>query len=140
MKNIYRGSCHCQNIKFEFQSNLDFSEFTPRACDCDFCLKHGAAYVSDPHGMLHIEIADKTRINQYRQGSETADFLICRNCGVCAAVTFSDEETVYAGINSRTINENHRFRDKEIVSPKKLDKVEKIKRWKKVWFPDVLID
>jgi hypothetical protein len=140
MKHIYSGSCHCQNIRFEFHSDIEFSKFSPRACDCDFCLKHSASFVSDPDGMLRIRIADKNEVNQYQHGSKTAAFLVCRKCGVFVAVTYTEDKTVYAGINSNTIMENNQFGKKELVSPKKLSAGDKVDRWKKIWFPNVSIE
>ncbi|MCP4754432.1 MAG: aldehyde-activating protein [Proteobacteria bacterium] len=140
MKHIYSGSCHCQNIEFEFHSDLAPSKFPPRACDCDFCIKHGASYVSDPDGILRIKIADKNEVNQYQHGSKTAEFLVCRKCGVFVTVTYTEEKKVYAGINSNTIMGNSQFGKKEIVSPRKLNSENKVDRWKKIWFPDVRID
>jgi hypothetical protein len=140
MNHIYSGSCHCQNIRFEFHSDFKFLKFSPRACDCDFCLKHGASYVSDPDGILRIKISDENEVNRYEHGSKTAEFLVCRKCGVFVAVTYTEEKTVYAGINSNTVKENNRFGKKEIVSPKKLNPGEKVDRWKEIWFQDVCID
>ncbi len=42
------GGCHCSNIRFRLESAKPPSEFAPRVCDCTFCTKHGARYISDP--------------------------------------------------------------------------------------------
>ena len=42
--------------------------YNPRACDCDFCSKHGAAYVSDPKGALRIRLKEEGQTSRYRQG------------------------------------------------------------------------
>lgn len=46
--------------------------YNPRACDCDLCRKHGAAYVSDAQGSLVIRIKDARARGKYRQGSGKA--------------------------------------------------------------------
>ena len=67
------GGCHCGNIGVELQLTRAPDSYSPRACGCDFCRKHGAAYVSDPDGALHMRIADPAQAGRYRQGSGQAD-------------------------------------------------------------------
>jgi hypothetical protein len=38
--------------------------------------------VSDPGGRVEIRASDWSRVERYRFGSGTADFLLCRTCGV----------------------------------------------------------
>ena len=45
---LLAGGCHCGKLKVEFETGIDPADFSPRACDCSFCTKHGAAYISDP--------------------------------------------------------------------------------------------
>lgn len=47
--------------------------YHPRACDCDFCRKHGAAYISDPQGAVRIQVKDAQQLGRYRQGSGIAE-------------------------------------------------------------------
>src|SRR5215470_12760430 len=77
----YRGTCHCGNIQLEFESTRPPDKFRPRSCDCSFCVEQGAQYVSDPQGKLIITVREDHELNRYRQGSESAEFLICRKCG-----------------------------------------------------------
>jgi Glutathione-dependent formaldehyde-activating enzyme. len=115
------------------------SALTPRACDCDFCRKHGAAYVSDPKGKLTISVSEPGLLGKYHQGSGTADFLFCRQCGVLVGVAFRQEQNMYATINARII-ENAIFGDTCSASPKTLSTAEKIARWQAVWFSHVSIN
>ena len=135
----YSGGCHCGNISLEFQSTLPPSEFRPRSCDCSFCRKHGATYVSDPKGKLIITVQDRRELNSYRQGSESAEFLMCRKCGVLAAVVYSADERLYATVNGKAIENSESFGQEAPVAPWKLGTDEKRARWKEMWFADVSI-
>ena len=79
---IEPASCHCGNISVELRFSKELSAYVPRACDCDFCIKHGAA----------------------------------------------------------TLANRDRLAPSQIASPKLLSSPEKIERWKKLWFPDVVLD
>ncbi|MBI2308162.1 MAG: aldehyde-activating protein [Rhodocyclales bacterium] len=132
-----KGKCHCGNIRIDIELSKAPAEYAPRACDCEFCRKHGASYISDPHGSLRIEVMDSQRLGRYRQGSETAECLICTGCGVLVGVTYRDGERLYATINSRAIDNDIGFGEALSVSPKVLSADEKIRRWKALWFSNV---
>jgi hypothetical protein len=53
-----------------------------RACGCNFCRAHNTRTTSDPDGFVEISATDWSLVEPYRFGSRTADFLICRRCGV----------------------------------------------------------
>ena len=135
----YRGTCHCGNIQLEFESTRPPNEFRPRSCDCSFCVKHGAHYVSDAQGKLIITVREDHELNRYRQGSESAEFLICRKCEVLAAVVYSENTKLYAAVNAQIIDNSEAFGHKLPVSPQKLSAGEKTARWKELWFSDVSI-
>lgn len=133
------GGCHCGNIVFAASLSVDPATFGPRACDCDFCLMHAAAYVSDPAGKLAITIRDADRVSEYRQGSRQAQFLVCSICGVLVAVRHEEDGLVHAAINARSVDKATRFAEEKNVSPKLLGDTEKSLRWKGAWFRDVSI-
>jgi hypothetical protein len=85
---MYRatGACHCGNIELEMGFSLPPDSYHPRACDCDFCRKHSAAYVSDAEGSLDIRIKSERGRATCRQGSALAEFLFCNYCGVLTCV------------------------------------------------------
>ncbi|NMG27506.1 aldehyde-activating protein [Aromatoleum evansii] len=134
-----KGACHCGSLRLDIELPRPAATYPPRACDCDYCRKHGAAYVSDPAGRLHIEVRDPTALGRYRQGDGRADFLLCRNCGVLVAVTYAEGARLYATVNSRVIEGDPGFPDATPVSPRTLDADDKVARWKAVWFGDVTI-
>lgn len=100
---------------------------------------HAAAYVSDPGGKLIITFRDRRESNSYRQGSGSAEFLICRKCGVLAAVVYLEGERLYGTVNAKAIANSEAFGREVPVSPRKLATDEKRARWKDIWFADVSI-
>ncbi len=130
------GSCHCGRLRIEFSTDQDPADFTPRACDCSFCRKHGAAYVSDPVGRLSVS-AREGALHKYQQGSGTADFLLCGRCGVLVAVTFEQADRIYGAVNVGCLDGETGFRASVPASPQMLGAEEKVSRWMDLWIPDV---
>jgi hypothetical protein len=131
------GGCHCGNIQIELELTRAPGAYNPRACDCDFCTKHSAAYVSDPKGSLAIWIKDESKLGKYRQGNGIAEFLICSNCGVLVGVTYETEAWVYGAVNAKAIQGGKGFGPEQPVSPKTLSGDQKMSRWQDLWFPKV---
>jgi hypothetical protein len=134
-----KGSCHCENISVDVVLSRQPESISPRACDCDFCFKHGAAYVSDPAGSMAIRVRDPGLLGRYRQGSGTAECLFCKGCGVLVGVLYEEGEKRFAALNTPILSEAARFGGKVAVSPKKLGVGEKIERWKELWFSKVTL-
>ena len=90
---LHHGRCHCGNIELDFETTVAPQETEIRACQCSFCRKHGSRAAADPAGRLTIRVRDETAITRYRFGLETAEYLICRTCGVyVAAITIGESE------------------------------------------------
>jgi hypothetical protein len=90
---LHHGRCHCGAIEVDFETAVAPHEMEIRACQCSFCRKHGSRAVADPAGRLTIRIRDETQANRYRFGLETAEYLVCRTCGVyVAAITIGESE------------------------------------------------
>jgi len=134
-----RGGCHCGKVQFEFGTAIAPADFAPRACDCSFCLEHGASYISDPQGSLSIQARGQDSVSEYHQGSESARFIVCRWCGVLVAVVFADNGVSYGVVNVRCIEEGVVFGAPQIVSPQKLGGEEKKRRWAKLWTPGAIV-
>ncbi len=133
------GGCHCGNILFEIETANELSSYNPRACDCEFCSKHGASYISDKNGKLIISVKNDSDLIKYKQGSEIADFLLCKKCGVLVAVCYEEQDQVYGSINSKAINANVEFGDELSISPKQFTDKVKVERWKDNWFSGVRV-
>jgi len=87
---IYLGACHCEAIGFAYHTELAPQAWPIRACACRFCRSHGAATTSDPHGSLELTCRDPDQLMRYRFGLRTADFCLCRICGVYLAAITAD--------------------------------------------------
>jgi len=136
----FKGGCHCGNIQIEVKLTRAPISYNPRVCDCDFCRKHGASYVSDAQGSMRMQVQDPLQLNKYHQGSGIADCIICRNCGVLVGIVHQSNGRLYGAINSKIIDGSPPFGEEVPVSPKTLPDAEKIKRWKDIWFANVGID
>ena len=133
--NRHAGGCHCGALRFEFSTAQALVDFAPRACDCDFCTRHRAAWVSDAAGSLRIE-ADETRLRRYRQGSGQADFLFCAHCGVLVAVVARAGDGYLLGAaNRNAFDGREAFMAETTVSPQQLDAATKLARWTQLWTP-----
>lgn len=132
----FHGSCHCGRLRIEFSTDKAPADFTSRACDCSFCRKHEAAYVSDPAGRLSVS-ARQGALRKYQQGSSTADFLLCGQCGVLVAVTFGHGDRVHGAVNIGCLDGETGFRGPVPASPQALGADEKVSRWLELWIPDV---
>ena len=136
---VLNGGCHCGKLLVRMELTRPPASYNPRACDCDFCRKHAAAYVSDPKGALLIRIADPQSAGRYRQGSGLAELLFCDTCGVAVGALYRDEARLYGVVNARVLGDAAGFGAEQTVSPQRLSPDEKVSRWRKVWFADVSI-
>ena len=137
---IIKGGCHCGNISYVAEITNEPSTYTPRACDCQLCTTHGASYIADKKGSLRIKIKNESELSKYRQGSKIADFLICKNCGVMVGVCYEEQGCIYGSVNTKSIQVSNNFGESKVISPKQLTDVERIKRWKDVWFSNIKIE
>ena len=129
------GGCYCGSVLVNIRLSREPASYNPRACDCGFCRKHGAAYISDARGSLEIEIGAAEHTGRYRQGSETADCLFCRRCGVLVGVTCEIDGCLYGTVNVRSLDAAALFGPQQPVSPQQLSATEKLQRWQGLWFP-----
>ena len=132
--NTHAGGCHCGNLRWHFESAQPLSASAPRACDCEFCTRHRAAWVSDPQGRLRIRAG--TEPGRYRQGSGQAEFLFCRGCGVLVAVVArSADGRLLGAVNRNAFDARDQFAPEVIASPQRLAADAKLARWTQLWTP-----
>ena len=132
-----QGGCYCGNVLLELELPHETAHYQPRVCDCGFCSKHGAAYLSDPQGSLRIRIDDMSCRGIFRQGTELAQMLLCTRCGVLLGALYRDDGRTYATVNVRALEGAVAFGTVLPVSPRQLPAEEKVARWKSLWFSDV---
>lgn len=135
--NSMRGSCHCGSIEASIELPRASDEYSPRMCDCDFCRKHGASYVSDPDGTLSLRVRSRDALRGYYQGSGTAEMLLCTRCGILVGARYTTEALTFAAINVRVFDGSAQFGSPQPASPKLLEVPEKTERWRSLWFRNV---
>ena len=99
----FEGRCHCGAIGFTFRASQPPDQWAVRACQCNFCRGHGARTVSDPAGSVTFQITDASKLSRYRFGARTADYLVCRDCGVYIAALLTSSNGQFATLNINTI-------------------------------------
>ena len=93
------GGCHCGNIRFTLTWTPEPAEIPARACGCTFCRKHGGVWTSCAGGALAVTVRDRALLEAYTFGTRTADFHICRACGVVPVVTSRIAGQLYAVVS-----------------------------------------
>ena len=94
------GACHCGNLTYRLQ--WPETRIPARACRCMFCRKHGASWTSHPQAQLQVWVHDANQVERYAFGTGTADFHVCRRCGVPVVATSTIEGGLYAVVNANT--------------------------------------
>jgi hypothetical protein len=80
--NTHKGGCHCGNLRLTLRLTGEPRDAGLRACGCSFCRANQTRTVSDPEGAAEIWADDWAEVSKYRFGTGTADFLVCRRCGI----------------------------------------------------------
>jgi hypothetical protein len=101
---LITGSCHCGNLTYTLDWAPDPTEIPARACTCTFCSKHGGVWTSCPAGRLRVSVKDPAQVARYAFGTETADFHVCRQCGVVPLVSSHIDGRDYAVVNVNTFD------------------------------------
>lgn len=142
MSTVLHGGCHCGAIAVEATLAQAPSQYTPRACDCSFCRRHGAAWLSDAQGRLRLQARDGNALLRYRQGSEQAEFIACAHCAVLLVVRYEADGRDYAAINARALDPDRvtGFAPEQVASPQQLAPADKRARWHQLWFADVRVE
>jgi hypothetical protein len=104
------GGCHCGNIHVRLRLSKPPEDNPLRACTCSFCRSHSPRMLSDPGGLFEVWADDWSLVENYRFGTRTCDFLICRRCGVfIAAVSDMTEAKARAVVNVNCLSDRARF-------------------------------
>jgi hypothetical protein len=94
-------------------------------------MQRGIEYLSDPQAQ--IAFISKTPLNHEKQGSEQARLLLCAKCETSVGVAYIDEGISVGSLNATLLDEFDNLQGSLTVSPKTLDKTEKVKRWCELW-------
>ncbi|MFW6027719.1 MAG: aldehyde-activating protein [bacterium] len=132
---VFRGQCHCGNLKIRLETDRAAAELPARSCGCGFCVRHGARTVTDPDGLALITLHDPDDVRFYRFGLETADFLICRECGAYAGAVIEHEGGFLATLNINFLSRRNEFPLPEAVDYEGETAAERCARRAARWTP-----
>jgi hypothetical protein len=112
----HQGGCHCSNLRVQVRLTKPAAEMPIRSCACSFCRAHGTRTVSDPGGQADVWAGDWSLVERYRFGSRTADYLLCRRCGVYVGAVCDTPAGRRSVINTRCLGDGAAF-VREAVHP-----------------------
>jgi hypothetical protein len=95
----FEGGCHCGNLSYVFDASAPLGSLGLRADQCSFCRAHAARNTSDPNGTIRIAVHDGAKLSRYRFGLMTADFLVCRECGIYIGALMEDGGRMWFTVN-----------------------------------------
>jgi len=110
------GGCHCGRIHVRLQLTKRPQDNPLRACACSFCRAHNTRTVADPAGLFELWADDWSLIEFYRFGSRTADYLVCRRCGVYIAAVCETSAGPRAVVNTLCLADRASFTQVPAVS------------------------
>lgn len=99
----YLARCHCGALTARYQTAKTPAEWSIRACQCSFCRAHGAVSTSDPAGTLRFSCSPPDLLQRYRFETGSADFLICRGCGVYLGAQTTRDGKRFGVLNVLTV-------------------------------------
>src|ERR1700726_2338822 len=105
----HSGGCHCGNIHVRLRLSKRPEDNPLRACTCSFCRSHSPRMVADPDGLFEAWADDWSLVENYRFGTGTCDFLICRRCGVFIAAVSETAADARAVVNVNCLSDRERF-------------------------------
>lgn len=131
------GSCKCNNIEVRWRT-LDFS-VVPRACQCDYCMTRGAAYVSKSGTSVEVHIRNESLHKIVKHGSNSAEFHECAGCGEVVLVTAIIADEMYGALNANRMTNKHGFSEPVQTHFSNQSAEQKRERWHQNWCHPVLI-
>jgi hypothetical protein len=100
----FTAQCHCGVLRARYSTDKPPAEWPIRACQCSFCRAHGALSTSDPMGQLRFSCSRPELLQRYRFATGTAEFLLCRGCGVYLGAQMSIDGARFGILNALTLN------------------------------------
>ncbi|HEY4162342.1 MAG TPA: GFA family protein [Dongiaceae bacterium] len=93
---IHQGSCHCGNIRFEVEGELNAAI----SCNCSICVKKGALLWAVPRQNLRL-LTNTNAIERYTFNNHVIAHRFCPVCGIhpfAEDAKPSDEPSAYINI------------------------------------------
>ncbi|MBV8937550.1 MAG: hypothetical protein JO095_17345 [Alphaproteobacteria bacterium] len=135
----HQGGCHCGNIRVRLALSKPPEDNPLRACTCSFCRSHNPRMVADPGGLFEVWADDWSLVENYRFGTQTCDFLICRRCGVFIAAVSEMAAGVRAVVNTNCLTDRERFKSVAAVHDFDGETIEtRLSRRAANWMPAII--
>lgn len=135
------GGCHCGNLRVTLELTRPPADYATRSCSCSFCRAHATRTVSDPHGRVEIRADDWSRVERYRFGTGTADFLLCRTCGVYVGAVCDTGQGLCAVTNVNSLTDRAAFPPASSFPDHEAEPVEaRLARRAANWTPAIVFD
>ncbi|MEM9254435.1 MAG: hypothetical protein AAGA91_03250 [Pseudomonadota bacterium] len=126
-----RGACSCKNFEVRWHT-VDFS-ISPRACQCDYCISKGLAYVSKSGTSVEVIVHDQRGHALVRHGSGRATFHECDYCGDTVLVTVNIDDDLYGALNANCLVNPHGFAAARPMQFEYQTLEQKLSRWQQNW-------
>jgi hypothetical protein len=75
---VYRGGCHCGQIRFEVTAP---AQLRVSDCNCSICAKSGYLHLIVPKSRFKLLSGDE-RLTNYQFNTGVAQHLFCSTCGI----------------------------------------------------------
>jgi hypothetical protein len=135
---LHLGGCHCKNIEVTLRLSRLPEQVPLRSCACSFCRSHGTRTLSDRDGSVEITAQDWSLVERYRFGSRTADYLVCRGCGVYIGAVCATSTGLRAVVNVNCLGDRAAFTQAPAVPDYDAESSERrLDRRAKNWMPAV---
>jgi hypothetical protein len=105
----HSGGCHCGNIAVSLRLSVAASHAPLRACACSFCRAHATRTIADRKGLVQLRAADWSLVERYQFGSRTADYIVCRRCGIYVAAVCRTASGLRAVVNVNCMSDRAAF-------------------------------
>jgi hypothetical protein len=105
----HHGGCHCGNLRVQLRLTQAPGDVRLRSCGCSFCRAHNTCTTSDPKGAVDIRADDWSLVEFYRFGTGTAEFVICKRCGVYIGAVGDSGAGMRAVINTNCLDDRAAF-------------------------------
>lgn len=95
----YQGSCHCGNIRFEVEGEIDGAV----SCNCSICRRKGILMWFVPRQSLHL-LSPEENVSTYTFNQHAIRHRFCSECGIHPFGEATDPEgKAVASINIRCL-------------------------------------
>jgi hypothetical protein len=103
------GGCHCGNLRTRLKLVKPPAETPLRACGCAFCRANNTRTLADPDGLFEVWAGDWALVEAYRFGSRTADYLLCKRCGIYIGAVCETAAGWRAVVNTNALDDRAAF-------------------------------